>query len=718
MGTFGDIRRRIILLFVLGIGLPSSLLGYLALRGIRNDQALLERERREEFMELADAVVAVHDSALFAVGRELDLALIQADSSGGALTPVLRELVSNEPLIDAVFRFNADGDILELVAPSLLYHVSDQAPPSIAPSFPAAVVAVFEEARRQEFRAGNQTAALRAYQDLISGTSDPRIQAEALTGVARVQRAQGALDAAAESYRRLDSEFGDIRTAGGIPFSFAAAMELGRTQRLAGDTVSAAMTLVDLYRDLIRTRVGLSRASFEFISTSLQESFGELFSGSESVGPMTVLADTIETLRTEGELARANTERVLAFWAMGVEAVNDRVSREPEASVDGYWRTSVNGDGRLFCALLGEFGPEGEEDETGAWGLLLSPAALQFSLVGSLRDRVGSVGARWLLRGGSGEVLAASDGGGQADSLSPNDPVPVVRALPGGVPPVTIELYPPDEGFVRTLLTSRRGVFFYAFVLLAGILLFGLVLTVLTVSHQLALARLQSDFVSTVSHEFKSPLTAVRQAAEALQTGRVTSDEKRQRYYDLLLEQSERLSMLINRVLDFARMDSGRHTFDRRPVDLRQFLGGVVHQEQPRAEKKGIVIRSEIDSPAPTVSVDADALAQAVQNLIDNAIKYSGDSREIMVRCSAAEGSAVIAVQDFGVGLDPKEKAHVFERFYRGGDELTRSVRGTGLGLTLVKQIVEGHGGTIDVESELGQGSTFMIRLSLDESIA
>lgn len=258
--------------------------------------------------------------------------------------------------------------------------------------------------------------------------------------------------------------------------------------------------------------------------------------------------------------------------------------------------------------------------------------------------------------------------------------------------------------------------FFYSFILLAGILVFGLILTVVTVSHQLALARLQSDFVSTVSHEFKSPLTAVRQAAEALQTGRVPSEEKRQKYYDLLLEQSERLSLLINRVLDFARMDSGQHTFDRKPIDLGHFLEGLVTQEQQRFGQNGIVVRCDIESPLPTVAVDADALAQAVMNLIDNAIKYSGNSREVVVRGSTEDGTAVIAVQDFGVGLDPKEKARVFERFYRGGDELTRSVRGTGLGLTLVKQIVEGHGGTIEVDSGLGQGSTFTIRLPLDNT--
>ena len=279
---------------------------------------------------------------------------------------------------------------------------------------------------------------------------------------------------------------------------------------------------------------------------------------------------------------------------------------------------------------------------------------------------------------------------------------------------MTIELFPPDAGFVQTFLTSRRGGFFYAFLLIAGILIFGFTLTVRTVSHQFELARMQSDFVSTVSHEFKSPLTAVRQIAEMLQSDKVSSEQKRRRYYDVLVEQSERLSLLIDRVLDFAKMDSGHHTFDVQPVDVGPFLETLVSKVQQRVSHEGFVVRSEIDPSLPMVALDADAIGQAVTNLIDNGIKYSGDSKEIVVRGFAENGHAVIAVRDFGIGLDPEEKERVFERFYRGGSELTRSVRGTGLGLTLVKQIVHGHGGRVDADSEPGHGSTFYIRLPLE----
>jgi signal transduction histidine kinase len=268
-------------------------------------------------------------------------------------------------------------------------------------------------------------------------------------------------------------------------------------------------------------------------------------------------------------------------------------------------------------------------------------------------------------------------------------------------------------GLAENFLTSRRAVYFYAFVLLAGILLFGLVLTIRSVNRELELARMQSDFVSTVSHEFKSPLTSIRQLAEMLQADMVPSEDRRRRYYDVLVEQSERLSMLIDNVLDFARMEAGRREMSRAAVDVKSLVEDIVTEAQHRVVHEGFTVRTESEDQLPSAFLDADAIRQALNNLIDNGVKYSGSSREVVVRSFRENAHIVIAVQDFGIGLAPEEAGKVFDRFYRGGGELTRSVKGTGLGLTLVKQIVGAHGGDVDVHSELGRGSTFSIRLPL-----
>ena len=229
----------------------------------------------------------------------------------------------------------------------------------------------------------------------------------------------------------------------------------------------------------------------------------------------------------------------------------------------------------------------------------------------------------------------------------------------------------------------------------------------------LKLARMKSDFVSTVSHEFKSPLTSIQQVAEMLQAGRIRSEDRRQQYYDLLVEQSQRLGLLTDNILNLARIEEGRKTFTLEALDIGGLLKEIASRVQDRVRHDGFEIALDVVPPLPRVMGDRDGLAQAITNLLDNAIKYSGEARKVVVRSTADTRHLVMSVQDFGIGISPDDTSRVFERFFRGGDELTRSVKGSGLGLTLVKEIVAAHHGTVDVDSEPGRGSTFSIRLPI-----
>jgi len=277
-----------------------------------------------------------------------------------------------------------------------------------------------------------------------------------------------------------------------------------------------------------------------------------------------------------------------------------------------------------------------------------------------------------------------------------------------------VQFYQSDPQLLDAFLISRRGVYFYMFVLIAGILIFGLVLTIRSFTREMELARMKSDFVSTVSHEFKSPLTSIRQIAEMLHAGRVPSEDRRQKYYDVLLEQSERLSLLTENVLSFAKMEEGKREFLFEQTEVGDLLSTIVSHIQDRVRHDGFAIETEVEPSLVPVKADASALTQAINNLIDNAVKYSGASKRIVIRAFNDEQSLVIEVEDFGMGIKKEEMNKVFDRFYRGGDELTRTVKGSGLGLTLVKQIVEAHRGSVRVESEAGKGSLFSIELPLD----
>jgi signal transduction histidine kinase len=422
-------------------------------------------------------------------------------------------------------------------------------------------------------------------------------------------------------------------------------------------------------------------------------------------------------LRSEEKKQREITERLITFQNNAAPNLLAKVPRNMEEPRNALKRFTLDIAGRTYLiSIPGEPRPvfdgqneregNGNEDN-GFWGLLLNPEQFKANLLSPvIRQHVSSEDIHWIVRGRDGQAILKSD-----DSASGSM---TVRAnFAGNFPPWSLELYQQDPRLFETLLTSRRGIYLYMFVLLAGILIFGLTLTIRIVTHELELGKMKSDFVSTVSHEFKSPLTSIRQLAEMLQAGRVPSEERRQRYYNVLLEQSERLSLLIDNILDFAKMEEGKKEFEFEMVDMGPLLEELISTIQQQVRHEGFTIQAEIDTPLPSIQVDRAAITQAITNLIDNAIKYSAGAKKIHVRGFTENQYLVIAVQDFGLGIEPEEIDKVFERFYRGGDELTRTVKGSGLGLTLVKQIVQAHRGSVHVESGPGRGSTFSIRLPL-----
>jgi signal transduction histidine kinase len=230
-------------------------------------------------------------------------------------------------------------------------------------------------------------------------------------------------------------------------------------------------------------------------------------------------------------------------------------------------------------------------------------------------------------------------------------------------------------------------------------------------TRELAAARLQSDFVAAVSHEFRTPLTTLRQLSEMLVSGRVSTDAKREQFYQTMRDESERLHRLVEGLLDFGRMEAGALPFHFQLVDATALVRQVVDDFQRRVD--GLDYRVELVVPGEEVRVSADreALERVLSNLLDNAVKYSPDARTIWVELTHADGQLVMHVRDRGMGIPPGEQARIFTRFVRGERAKTASIRGTGIGLAMCKQIVDAHHGQIRVDSAEGEGSTFTVSL-------
>jgi signal transduction histidine kinase len=252
-------------------------------------------------------------------------------------------------------------------------------------------------------------------------------------------------------------------------------------------------------------------------------------------------------------------------------------------------------------------------------------------------------------------------------------------------------------------------------VILAVALLAGIALAFRTANRALKLSEMKSDFVSNVSHELRTPLASIRVFAEFLRLGRVRSLSKAQEYGEYIEAESRRLTRLINNILDFSRIESGRKTYRFMSADVGEVVASTLKTFDIRLRPSGFYITFEgPEEPTPPVLIDPDAIGQAIHNLLDNAVKFSGDSKEIRVRLVRENDTVVISVQDFGIGIAGNEQSRIFERFHRVSTGLVHDVKGSGLGLSLIHHIVQAHSGRITVESEPNKGSTFSIHLPLE----
>jgi signal transduction histidine kinase len=265
---------------------------------------------------------------------------------------------------------------------------------------------------------------------------------------------------------------------------------------------------------------------------------------------------------------------------------------------------------------------------------------------------------------------------------------------------------------------SNQPLYVAALSLMLALAAFSAYLLWRDVRRELRVAELRSEFVASVSHELKTPLTAIRMFAETLRMGRPSSPALRDEYLDTIVNESERLTRLLDNVLDFSRIEAGRKIYQFTPHDLPAIVRTAARAMHYLSAQQGFELAVEIDDRIPPALADADALEQAILNLLSNALKYSGEARRIELRLARDGAHAVISVRDWGIGIEPQDVPRIFNKFFRVARPENHHTPGAGLGLTLVDHIVRAHHGFVRVESTLGAGSVFRIHLPLVEEPA
>jgi two-component system phosphate regulon sensor histidine kinase PhoR len=242
-------------------------------------------------------------------------------------------------------------------------------------------------------------------------------------------------------------------------------------------------------------------------------------------------------------------------------------------------------------------------------------------------------------------------------------------------------------------------------------MLLGFVFILYTLNVELRLNKLKSEFISNVSHELKSPLTSIHMMTEMLHHNRVENEERKAEYYSAMLEESEHLSHLIDNILDFSRIDEDRKKFEFIDLDLDKLTREFIKSIREMIRETGFEISYSCPNKVSVIRADRNAILQVLYNLVDNAIKFSGTSRKIDINLVFKDNEIQLSVKDYGIGISIKDQEKIFERFYRCRESQRLGIRGSGIGLTIVKKIVVDHGGYLSLDSRPGEGSMFTVRI-------
>jgi len=255
------------------------------------------------------------------------------------------------------------------------------------------------------------------------------------------------------------------------------------------------------------------------------------------------------------------------------------------------------------------------------------------------------------------------------------------------------------------------------FILMLDVILLGAIWFVYrNINKEIDLARMKSDFVSNVSHELKTPLALIRMFAETLEMNRVVSEEKKQEYYRVISRETERLTHLVNNILNFSRMEAGRKEYHFEKIELNELVEKVIRNYDFHLRQNGFKMNTDLHDNLPQINGDEESISEALLNLIDNAVKYSKDEKFIRIKTGVENSTVYLAVEDHGIGIDQAQIEKIFNKFYRVSGGLVHNTKGSGLGLTLVQNIVNAHGGRVTVDSQPGKGSCFTLYLPISKN--
>jgi len=697
-------RKKIVLIFILAILLPALVVGYLSLSAFS--------KRREAVRRLLESNLLVSGESTL---RSVEAALLEREKEALQAGKFARLTGPESPgLRDEQLPAGDAADFEEFPGtPFLLdggYRIvfpmtgSDRLPvPSAGEITPESDFSKgFRRAETYEYSRKDFVRAAQAYRESLARTPSDRDKAMALEAIGRCLISAGNLNEAYKVYSELSEKYGRLQDQAGHFFGLTAAFQMYEIEKRRKREKAGLRVLIDVYQSLKDGKWRVSLPEYDFFASEIQA----LIEADLPAGGATEIERAYQALkeRPSPYLEALNFTEFLKRGVvpeikerMGVSALRGSTQLQPD-------RLLANRD-EGYCLV--SFSPLPDFKEHGmycggfCWDLESLKKEILPGIFGKISKETG-LALENLEENRSG-TPAAAGGPAAEDSLLLS-----YRQFP--LPWKLLVTQPELDELERT---ARRENFLYGtlLVFIVVLMLLGAFLMGRDISREAETTRLKTEFVHNISHELKTPLTLIRLYGETLQRKENLTEEQRRESYEIITKESERLSHLINNVLDFSRIDMGRKEFTFTKGSLSRVVQETLDSYRYHLEKKGFEVREEIAPGLPEMNFDREAVASALINLLSNAMKFSPEHKEITVKLFRRNGLAVIQVADKGIGISKEDLAGIFKRFFRARSGVVSETKGSGLGLTLVKHTAEAHGGSVEVESEPGKGSVFSIIL-------
>ncbi len=696
-------KTKILLFAFLFIILPSGILGYFGFKSIENRGLSLKQNYKDMVRLMRDKL----ESELSGLeGRFIREALEQEWSLDiEAARLAIGTIQGKHPAIAEAFIVSSDGSVIH---PHFYVEAGisrQQEPVTMLPLRNALI----ERGERYEFVELDYQMAIRSYEEAVKRSASPHLRSYVRLLMGRCYFKMKNYAKAGEEYRILSKQDLEPRSSDGTPLKIIGLFRLAEACASLGEADNEVKTLLSLLEEL--TRMPMAFESQEFYLESVRADLDRIFQ-THDLGKNE--RDLWERLKQEHKARTKTIRRLEAARQALFSRFGEDTSANSNSDLSPGWK----------AAAASHLTIHDENGKPHYLGTVFLPDTTIFSgrhILAFEIDRAyvltelfpslasgGETGAgvRAALYSGAGPLTSFPDAPTLSRALA-------VENLTGYFPEWSVALFDNRGKTIDQIV--RREMNSYAGVLLgiAVLILSGIIMTLRAATHEAETVRLRSDFVANVSHELKTPLSLIRLFGETLESDQLADEEKRREFSRIIARESRRLGQLIDNVLDFSKIDSGRKEYALAREDLVKVVSETLESYRLYLRDQGFEFDVSLPSTPVYILIDKEAITQTLLNLLNNAEKYSGEHKYIGVKLSLQGNDAFIAVEDRGPGIPPSDLKHVFEKFYRGGRGPTREAQGCGLGLTIAKSTVESHGGNISVESESGKGSRFIIRLPL-----